>query len=75
MTPLALTVLLVVLGFLAVVVGLAWLAVPLWVLAVVALIWTIVVFARGGGTKPVLHRTREPELLGPGGPDDPDAGA
>jgi hypothetical protein len=48
MTPLALTVLLVVLGTLSVVTGLMWLAVPLFVLAVAALTWTIVVFASGG---------------------------
>jgi hypothetical protein len=75
MTPLAVTVLLVILGFLSIVTGLAWLAVPLWVLAFVSLIWTIVVLARGGTETPVLHRTRKPELLGPGGPDDPEAGA
>jgi hypothetical protein len=73
MTPLALTVLLFVLGILAAFTGLAWIAVPLFVLALVALIWAVIVLVRGGTQKPVMHRTREPELLGPGGPDDPDA--
>jgi threonine/homoserine/homoserine lactone efflux protein len=74
MTPLALTVLLVVLGLLSALVGLAWIAVPLFVLALVCLIWSAIVFARGGreAKAPVMHRTRKPELLGPGGPDDPE---
>jgi hypothetical protein len=42
MTPAALTLLLAVLGVLAVATGLTWLAVPLWVLSVVALVWTFV---------------------------------
>ena len=73
MTPFALTGLLVVLGILAALVGLAWIAVPLFVLAVIALVWGLFVLVGSGPKTPVLHRTRKPELLGPGGPDDPDA--
>lgn len=72
MTPLALGVLLIVLGFLAILTGLAWVAVPLWILGIAALIWGAVVFVRGGRSTPVTHRTRKAELLGPGGPDDPE---
>jgi hypothetical protein len=72
-TPLAVSVVLFVLAILASLTGLAWIAVPLFVLAILALIWFVVVLVRGGPIKPVLHRTREAELLGPGGPDDPDA--
>lgn len=73
MTPLALTVVLFVVGFLMIITGLAWLALPFFVLAVVALVWGLVTLARGETQMPVMHRTRKPELLGPGGPDDPDA--
>jgi hypothetical protein len=73
MTPLALTVLLGGSAIVAVLVGAAWLAVPIFVLALAALAWTIVVFARGEGGMPATERTRDPQLLGPGGPDDPDA--
>lgn len=73
MTPLALTLVLVGAAIVCVLLGAAWLAVPMFVLALAALIWAIVVLARGKGRMPATHRTREPELLGPGGPDDPDA--
>ena len=73
LTPLGATVILFALAILFSFTGLAWIALPLYVLAVIALIWFIVVLVRGGPMKPVMHRTRDPELLGPGGPDDPDA--
>ena len=72
MTPLALTVVCFVIAVVSVIAGVVWLALPLFVLALVALVWTIVSFARGTATRPVMHRTRDPELLGPGGADDPD---
>jgi hypothetical protein len=75
MTPLGVTVILFVLAILFSFTGLAWIALPLYVLAVLALIWFIVTLVRGGPMKPVMHRTHDPELLGPGGPDDPDADA
>jgi hypothetical protein len=73
MTPLALTVVLVAAAIVCVLLGAAWLALPIFVLALVALAWAALVFARGDGRMPATHRTRDPELLGPGGPDDPDA--
>ena len=73
MTPLALTVILFVAAIVCVLLGAAWLAVPVFVLALVALAWAALVFARGDGGMPATRRTRDPQLLGPGGPDDPDA--
>ncbi len=72
MTPLFVAFALVVVGFLTILTGLAWISIPFFVLAVVAFVWAVVVIMRGEGL-PVTHRTRKPELLGPGGPDDPDA--
>ena len=53
--------------------GVGWLAiVPLLALLAVAA-WTVVVFAAGRTPSQVVRRTpRRTELLGPGGPDDPD---
>jgi hypothetical protein len=73
MTPIFVAVLLIVVGIVTLVTGLAWIAIPFFLLAVVAFLWAVVVLVRGGGQIPVMHRTRKPELLGPGGPDDPDA--
>jgi hypothetical protein len=75
MTPMLLTLLLLVAAIVTAVTGLGWVAVPLFALAVACFIWAIVVFFRGGGQMPATHRTRKPELLGPGGPDDPDRAA
>jgi hypothetical protein len=72
MTPLALTIVLFVVGLMTALTGLAWISLPFFVLAVIALLWTIITFARGETQMPVMHRTHKPELLGPGGPDDPD---
>jgi hypothetical protein len=73
MTPLALTVVLLGAAIVCVLLGAAWLALPIFALSLAALVWAAVVFARGEGGLPATHRTRDPELLGPGGPDDPDA--
>jgi hypothetical protein len=75
MTPLALTVVLVVIGLVTALTGLAWISAPFFVLAAIAFLWALVTFGRGETQMPVMHRTRKPELLGPGGPDDPDRGA
>jgi hypothetical protein len=75
MTPILLALLLLVAAIVTAVIGLGWVAVPLFILSVVAFIWALIVFFRGGGQMPVTHRTRKPELLGPGGPDDPDRAA
>ena len=72
MTPLALAILLVIAGFLSLLIGLPFLTIALFVLAVVAFIWALVTFTRGDRVVPVGHRTQKPELLGPGGPDDPE---
>jgi len=43
------------------------------VLAVAVAIWLLVGLFRTGGTPSrAVRRTERPELLGPGGPDDPD---
>ena len=72
MTPLALTVVSFVIALIAVIAGIPWLALVFFVVGVIAFVWMLVSFARGTATKPVFHRTRDPELLGPGGADDPD---
>jgi hypothetical protein len=55
-------------------IGLGPLAIIPLLLAVVVVIWFVVALLRSGGAPSrVLHRTRKADLLGPGGPDDPDA--
>jgi hypothetical protein len=75
LTPLLLAVVLVVVAVVTAVVALPWIAVPAFVLAVLAVIWAGIGFFRGGGPVTEVRRARKAELLGPGGPDDPDAGA
>lgn len=72
MTPLTLTVVSIVIVIVSVLAGIPWLALIFFVVGVLALVWTLISFARGTAMKPVFHRTRDVELLGPGGPDDPD---
>ncbi len=72
MTPLALAILLVIIGFLSLLLGLPFLTIALFILAAFAFVWAIVTFFRGDRVMPVTHRTQKPELLGPGGPDDPE---
>ena len=43
------------------------------VIAVVVAIWLIAALARGQTPGRATRRTERPELLGPGGADDPDA--
>jgi hypothetical protein len=55
-------------------IGLGPLAIIPIVIAVLAAIWFLVALARSGGLPSApVRRTRKAELLGPGGPDDPDA--
>ena len=54
--------------------GLGPLAIVPAVIAVGVAIWLIVALARGHTPGRVARRTDTPELLGPGGPDDPDRG-
>lgn len=72
MTPLALAILLLIAAFLSLIIALPFLSIALFVLAALAFIWAIVTFSRGDRVVPTGHRTRKPELLGPGGPDDPE---
>ena len=72
MTPLAIAILLVIVGFLSLLIGLPFLTIALFILAALAFVWAIVTFSRGERVAPVAHRTQKPELLGPGGPDDPE---
>jgi len=53
--------------------GLGPLAIVPAVIAVAVLIWLVAGLARGQTPGRAARRTRRPELLGPGGPDDPDA--
>jgi hypothetical protein len=54
--------------------GVGWIAVlPLLALLAVA-VWSGLAFASGRSPAQATRRTRRTELLGPGGPDDPDAG-
>jgi hypothetical protein len=73
MTSLALTVILIVVGVILALTTVVWLAVPVFLFALIALIWAIVAVSRGRTQKVVMHQTEDIELLGPGGPDDPDA--
>lgn len=55
-------------------IGLGPLAIVPFVIAVIVGIWFLFVLVRSGGApaRPV-RRTKKASLLGPGGPDDPDA--
>jgi hypothetical protein len=55
-------------------IGLGPLAIVPAVIAVGAAIWLLVALARGQTPGRVARRADTPELLGPGGPDDPDRG-
>jgi hypothetical protein len=53
--------------------GIAWVvAIPI-VLIVPVLIWFGVAVGKGNAPSTMIRRSRRAELLGPGGPDDPDA--
>lgn len=52
--------------------GLGPLAIVPAVVAVAVLIWLVTGLARGQTPGRAARRTKRPELLGPGGPDDPD---
>jgi hypothetical protein len=54
--------------------GLGPLAIVPAVIAVGVVIWLVVALARGQTPGRVARRAGTPELLGPGGPDDPDRG-
>jgi len=53
--------------------GIAWVvAIPI-ILFIPVLVWFGVAVGRGHAPSTMIRRSRRPELLGPGGPDDPDA--
>jgi hypothetical protein len=52
--------------------GVGWLALIPALAAGAALVWAGAVFASGRSPGDVVRSTDQPELLGPGGPDDPD---
>jgi hypothetical protein len=58
-------------GF-AFVIGLGPLAVIPLLFAVAVGIWAVVALLRGATPGGAVRHTAKPELLGPGGPDDPD---
>jgi hypothetical protein len=57
---------------LAFVPGVGIFAVVPGVLAILCLGWMLLTLGSGRSPAGVLRRTRRPQLLGPGGPDDPD---
>jgi hypothetical protein len=59
-------------GF-AAVLGAGWLAVLPLLLALIAGGWFLVTLASGRTPATAVRETETPELLGPGGPDDPSA--
>ena len=66
-------VLAVLIGF-AVTLAVGWLVVIPVILALGVLVWIATAFILGRAPSDILRRTRRPELLGPGGPDDPERG-
>jgi hypothetical protein len=72
MTPIGMAVLLVIVAIIIGAVGLPWISAGLIVIALIALIVGLV-GTRKGGPREVTQRTDPPDLLGPGGADDPDA--
>jgi len=65
-------VLAILIGF-AVTLAVGWIVVIPAVLALAVLVWLGTAFAMGRAPSEMVRRTHKPELLGPGGPDDPDA--
>jgi hypothetical protein len=58
------------------VLGAGWLAIVPAVAALGAAVWMIASFAKGRSSPArAVRRTDSPELLGPGGPDDPERAA
>jgi hypothetical protein len=76
MTVLLALVLLAITFGLTVGLGVGWLAILPLLAFVAVLVWGGIVFASGrtpAGAVRSRGRSRKPDLLGPGGPDDPDA--
>jgi hypothetical protein len=62
--------LLLVAGLTAVL-GVGWLALAPLLVALLVLGWFAFAFVAGTTPRSAVRRTKRPELLGPGGPDDP----
>jgi len=73
MAVLLFALLLFIAAALAAVLGVGWLALLPLVLALAVAAWGGATVASGRTPGTALRRTHRPELLGPGGPDDPDA--
>jgi hypothetical protein len=63
----------VLVGF-ALTLAVGWIVILPVLIGLAALVWAVTAFAKGQSPSDLLRRTRRPELLGPGGPDDPDRG-
>jgi len=68
-----LLVLAVLIGF-AVTLAVGWIVIIPAVFALAVFVWVATAFVLGRPPSDMLRRTRRAELLGPGGPDDPDRG-
>ena len=66
-------ILAVLIGF-AVTLAVGWIVIVPAVLGAAFVAWLATAFVRGRAPSDMLRRTRRPELLGPGGPDDPERG-
>jgi len=66
-------VLAVLIGF-AVTLAVGWIVVIPALLALAIVVWMGTAFVLGRAPSDIVRRTRRPELLGPGGPDDPERG-
>jgi hypothetical protein len=49
-------------------------AVVPFVAAIAMAVWLVLAHTRGNSPSRAIRRTHDPELFGPGGPDDPEAG-
>jgi hypothetical protein len=72
MAALVFAVLLLLAAGLAAVLGVGWIAVLPLLVALAALGWGGLTVASGRTPAGEVRKVRSPELLGPGGPDDPD---
>lgn len=73
MAVLLVALLLVVATALTAVLGAGWLALLPLALALAAGAWFVITLAAGKTPSSAVRETEHVELLGPGGPDDPDA--
>ena len=72
MAALLFGILLLVVAGLTAVLGVGWIAILPLIVALAALGWGGLTVASGRTPTSEIRHTHSPELLGPGGPDDPD---